>query len=315
MFSTVQNFTAAPVQDNAEVFIKPKTKAERKKEKKGVDLTAQLDFGAVKEKPAFAGKQKNIVCKSVKEGVPCSYGNKCIFSHFADEIVPNECQFGDRCFRVKYAEKGIKNADSKSVCFNIHPDESISNWLYRNGFDESLMQRPVQDPAAFKCTRMCVSVMENIPCTKGDECTYAHKVEDLKTNPCNFGVHCHHVRKDGEEYVNNKETDRICIFLHPDETLKNYEARALRVIAADKKRKSVEDINSKKSKKPRVESDAEFPVMQLVATEPAKPKIEEPKETKPVGDKIIINVPAHMAVEMLQMLMKNGKTNVELNTY
>jgi len=309
MFSTVNLPTT--VQDNAEGFVR----AERKKGKKGLDVTADLAFAFVPNKPAlhvFSGKQqKSTICKSVKDGVPCTYGNKCIFSHYADDVKPNDCQFGDACFRVKYTERGVKNANSKSVCFNIHPDENISCWLSRNGYDESLMQRPVQDPTAFKCTRMCISVIDNIPCVKGDECTYAHKVEELKTNPCNFGVDCHNVRKDGDEYVNN-ETDKICIFLHPEESLKNYEARALRIIAA-KKRKSVEDINTQKAKKPRVElSDAAFP---LVAMQPvAVPNIEA-KEFKPVEDKIILNVPAHMAVEMLHMLFKNGKTNVELITY
>ena len=66
-----------------------------------------------------------------------------------------------------------------------------------------------------------------------------------------------------------------------------------------------------KAKKPRVElSDDAFP---LVAMQPV-PNIEA-KEFKPVEDKIILNVPAHMAVEMLHMLFKNGKTNVELITY
>jgi hypothetical protein len=299
-----------------------------KKQKKHVDITAEFaaDINFARDnKVAFeSGKQKNIVCKSVKEGVDCSYGSKCIFSHYADEVKPNECAFGDRCFRVKYAEKGIKNADSKNVCFNIHPDESIATWLHRNGFDETKMQRPVQDTTQFKFTRMCVSVMENIPCVKGDECTYAHRVEDLKTTPCNFGEYCHHVRKDGDDYINNSESEKVCIFLHPEESLKNYEARALRIIA-DKKRKSVDDINNQKSKKPRVTmTEAAFPALDSVRTKPEEikkiktedTKIEEPKQQKQLGgDKIILNVPAHMAVEMLQMLIKNGKTNVELITY
>ena len=324
MFSSAEIFTGASV-PTQEGFVKSKyEKKKERKEKKYVDITSEILLGGEvnfigEHKQIAPLAKKTVVCKSVKEGVPCTYGNKCNFSHYVDEINPANCPFGDECFRIKYGEKGVKNANVKNgVCFNIHPDESISIWLQRNGFDESKMQRPAQDPSEFKFTRMCISVIENIPCAKGDECTYAHKVEDLKTNPCNFGVDCHHIRKDGDEYVNNN-TNKICIFIHPDESLKNYESRALRIMA-DKKRKSVEDINTKKSKKPRFQSE-EFPAFGMKQVQPEFPATEvEPKKVeesskKPVADKIIINVPSHMAVEMLQMLMMNGKTNVELNTY
>ena len=291
-----------------------------------IDVTAECSFTyGVQKKQAFTTKPKSIVCKSVKDNVPCAYGTKCIFTHYVDEVQPNACTFGYDCALVKYKGDNVKNKNAKKTCFFIHPEETVSDWLLRNGFDEKLMQRPVQDPAVFKCTRMCISVMENIPCTKGEECTYAHKPEELKTNPCNFGNECKHVRKEGDAYINNG-TGKICIFLHPEESLHNFESRALRPLV---KKVVKAEVKTEESKEILMDS---FPV--LVEDTPIEVQVQGntipvavaipvaiPVETTvkvdaiPIQDKIILNVPHHMAEEMLAMLLKNGKTNIELNIY
>jgi len=289
-----------------------------------IDVTAECSFTyGVQKKQAFTTKPKSIVCKSVKDNVPCAYGTKCIFTHYVDEVQPNACTFGYDCALVKYKGDNVKNKNAKKTCFFIHPEETVSDWLLRNGFDESLMQRPVQDPALFKCTRMCISVIENIPCTKGEECTYAHKVEELKTNPCNFGNECRHVRKEGDGYINN-DTGKICIFLHPDESLHNFEARALRPLV-----KKVKDTENKVSNVMSNDMDL-FPALNgievantQVETEDIAPvqaetiPYEIPAQVDPIPfqDRIFISVPHHMASEMLDMLLKSGKTNIQLNIY
>jgi hypothetical protein len=287
-----------------------------------IDVTAECSFtyGAQK-KQAFTTKPKSIVCKSVKDNVPCAYGTKCIFTHYVDEVQPNACTFGYDCALVKYKGDNVKNKNAKKTCFFIHPEETVSDWLLRNGFDESLMQRPVQDPALFKCTRMCISVIENIPCTKGEECTYAHSPEELNTNPCNFGNECRHVRKEGDGYINN-DTGKICIFLHPDESLHNFEARALRPLVKATKAKDTKDtknevmsndmdlfpaLNGIEVANTQVETEAIAPVQ--AETIPAQ------VDPIPVQDRIFLSVPHHMASEMLDMLLKSGKTNIQLNIY
>jgi hypothetical protein len=293
---------------NVNFEFKSKTGRKRERKEKSVDITSE--FLSANKKFFPIENQKNVVCKSVKEGLPCSYGSKCIFSHYVDEIKPNECPFGDRCYHVNYDDHCVVNTDAKNrVCFNIHPEEGISNWLFRNGFDESRMQRPVQD---LSFTRMCVSFIKNIPCGKGDGCTYAHRVEELKTIPCNFGQTCIHVKKDGDKYVNTSETEKVCVFIHPEESLDNYETRALRTFP--KKRKGLEDNRSAKRMKI---DDNEFPSLPCLPMEKIDDKEKESFEPKieDVKDRIIINVPSKMAVEMVEMLIKNGTTNFQLITY
>lgn len=298
-----------------------------------IDVTAECSFTyGVQKKQAFTTKPKSIVCKSVKDNVPCAYGSKCIFTHYVDEVQPNACTFGYDCALVKYKDGNVKNKNAKKTCFFIHPEETVSDWLLRNGFDESLMQRPVQDPALFKCTRMCISVIENIPCTKGEECTYAHSPEELKTNPCNFGNECMHVRKEGDGYINN-DTGKICIFLHPDESLHNFEARALRPLV--KKVKDTEKVSNIESNLTKISIES-FPSLptnaksEAVATVQSEAVATVQSEARtieslnqlnpvpfqvPVQDRIFISVPHHMAQEMLEMLLKSGKTNIELSIY
>jgi len=290
---------------------------------KGIDVTAECSFtyGAQK-KHVFKGKSKSIVCKSVKDNAPCAYGSKCIFAHYADEVQPNQCNSGFDCALVKCKSGNFKNKNMKKVCPFIHPDETVTDWLSRNGFDESLMHRPVQDQSAFKCTRMCISVMENIPCTKVEECTYAHCPEELQTTSCNFAAECKHVRKEVDEYFNN-DTGKICVFLHPGESLRNFETRALRPLAEAKKLKSIEtkvDTPIAVKIESPIETKVETPIETNVKA-PIEVKVDEIPITKvettfPVeNDRIILNVPHHMALEMLQILLKNGKTNIELNIY
>ena len=278
---------------------------------RGIDVTTKFSFTyGVDKKHVFTEKPKNIVCKSVKDNVPCVYGTKCIFTHYADEVQPNDCAFGCNCTLIKYKEEHLKNKNMKKICMFIHPKETISNWLSRNGFNESLMQRPIKDPEVFKCTRMCISVLEKIPCTKGEECTYAHSPEELKTTPCNFGCYCKHIRKEGEEYLNN-ETEKICIFLHPDESLINFEFRALRSLAKPKKEK--ETCENSLELVPEVVQVVPEVVQVIPEVNQVTPEVNQ--VIPEVKDKIFLTVHHSMAVEMLDMLLKSGKTNIELNIY
>jgi hypothetical protein len=280
-----------------------------------IDVTAECSFTyGVQKKPSFTSKPKSIICKSVKDNVPCAYGTKCIFTHYADEVQPNPCTFGYDCALIKYKDVNVRNKNMKKICPFIHPEESVSCWLLRNGFDESLMQRPVQDPAVFKCTRMCISVMENIPCTKGEECTYAHTPEELKTNPCNFGNECKHVRNEGGDYVNN-DTGKICIFLHPEETLRNFELRALRQLKVKTPKtegKTAVKADIKVETFPTLNESAQ--VNSEVVPEVVPVEV-SPVQVMPDQANIVLSVPHHMAEEMLNMLLKNGKTNFVLNIF
>jgi hypothetical protein len=168
---------------------------------------------------------KSYVCKSIEDGVVCPYGKKCKFAHNASELETKKCIYGDNCNRIKIKKGNVVNVEEKNPCIFIHPSENISNFLDRRGII-GLPLEDVTEPSLYRCTRMCVSYTNGIKCLKGTECTYAHTVHELRTTKCNFGENCHNVRKNSNLYINKGE--KVCVFLHPDETLDNYYNRALK---------------------------------------------------------------------------------------
>jgi hypothetical protein len=249
-----------------------------------------------------APRQKTIICKSVKIGVPCEYGTKCLFAHFIDELTINTCKFGDKCNRMNKT----KNKDSTNACIYKHPVETEKMYLIRLGVKDGMMTRPVFNNSF---TRMCVSIYDAIPCEKGCECTFAHSKEQLVApSPCGFGDRCYHILVDDNGYYTNKTQEKTCMFMHAGETFENYEQRFLKPYALKSKEKKVIEP------KPIPVIVEEPKTFSVVNEEPVQDTIviEEPKA---VQEEIIIDVPSHMAIEMLDILLKSGKTNVVLRTH
>lgn len=228
--------------------------------KKTSSVPKILAFGKTEKVEAKNTKSmKSYVCKSVDDGAVCPYGKKCKFAHNASELETKKCIYGDDCNRIKVKKGTVTNVDEKNPCIFIHPSETISIFLDRRGII-GLPLEDVKDLCVYRCTRMCVSYTNGIKCLKGNECTYAHTVQELRATKCNFGENCHNVCKNSNLYVN--KGDKVCVFLHPDETLDNFYNRALKkndkiekievIVESDEEIK--EPINSVDKK---VESDAD----------------------------------------------------------
>ncbi len=253
---------------------------------------------------------KSAMCKTIKEGKECPYGLKCKYAHYDDELFPNECNFGDRCFRIKYTTQNIvKNVDNKNVCCYIHPEETISMYIKRHGLSPEGMKRP--DPeVVYKYTRMCQSILDNIPCEKGDECTYAHTFEQLRTSECMFGNECHHILKNAHGYVNNHESSKTCFYIHPDENLDNLKKR---IIDIRKKRSAKENIDTTKVKKQKVETKhpAVVEVKKPAVVEVKKPAVVEVKKPVVVEVKkpVVVEVKKPVVVEVKKPVVVEVKKN------
>lgn len=191
-----------------------------------VPKTKKLAVGKTEKVEAVNTKSmKAYVCKSVEEGIICPYGKKCKFAHSASELETKKCIYGDNCNRIKMKKGTVANVDEKNPCIFMHPSEAISTFLDRRKII-GLPLEDVKDPCVYRCTRMCVSYTNGIKCLKGDECTYAHTVNELRATKCNFGESCNNVCKNSNLYAN--KGDKVCVFLHPDETLDNFYNRALK---------------------------------------------------------------------------------------
>jgi hypothetical protein len=234
-------------------------------------------------------KVKTQICKSLITGSECPFKNKCSYIHYTDELENiGDCGYGSRCVRFG---KGKHNP-----CLFYHPGENRTKFLVRLGLKEAELLRPAKIKP--KYTKMCNSVYENIPCEAGRECTFAHNKEQLKPLACNFGKKCFLVSVQDGIFMNTNE-QKICQYIHADggESIDNYEDRILKP-NFEKYKKSKEIV--------------ENPVEEEVKEEEVK---EEEVKEKVKEDKITLIVPSHMALEIMEILLKNGKRNVEIKTY
>lgn len=241
-------------------------------------------------KPIASTKRiKTVICKSVKNGVPCEYGNRCTFAHYFDELSIKDCNYQDKCIHAR---------SLSSPCIFMHPSDTEKTYLTRLGVkDGVMMTRQVFNN---NYTRMCISVYDGVVCDKIDECTFAHNKEQLISRPCNFGSKCYHVIMDENGYYTNKTQDKNCMFIHDGETFENYENRFLKPCALMSKEKMIKEAEA--------------------TIESSQPNLVDVKEVQDSEEnvednKIIVSVPSNLAVEMLEVLLKTGKNNIVLKTY
>jgi hypothetical protein len=144
----------------------PKEKLKRFKSK-GIPLDISINYSGASSITTSAPEPVNIVCKFVKNGQYCPFGDRCKFSHTnKDRMVTSEgktkkiwlckifkekgyCRFGStcayahsiqevanavtkcnpRCTRVKFDKIYINVGDRK--CMRLHPAEHIQNFIDR----------------------------------------------------------------------------------------------------------------------------------------------------------------------------------------
>ena len=234
----------------------PSLSTEFKQVKPKRRVHAIIDVKKENEKKENEKKEniKTMICKNIKEGKECVYGNNCIYAHYLEDISPKECSFKDQCYRIKYTKSIIRNVDNTNPCGFLHPDETIEMFAKRQGANPELMKKPDLS-VIYKNTRMCKAVLEGKTCENISECTYAHVPEDLRISPCLFGNNCHNVIKNDE--YENKEGKK-CFFIHPEENEENYRKR-LNYICKNVGVKREADVN-----------------VNIDNTIVKKPKIEEP---------------------------------------
>ena len=291
-----------------------------KNKKKIAPIIPSLDMEDDDTKPPKK-ELKKIVCKSIMEGIPCPYENKCHFIHYLDEACPTECKFGYDCSKIKYTNNKIRN-NLKNLCFMLHPDEKIDDYVKRIGVKGSMIRPKPEE--IYKNTKMCNSALEGVKCD-GKDCTYAHKLEDLRISKCKFGGKCYHVKKEGLSFEN--QSDKVCIFMHDDETLENYKHRVIDTEKTKlKKRKSEDTLQNSEIKKQKVEKcndkeqvvvevKEETSVVDLTKINEDVPDIDFSTVTEYQQDVIYMSVPSNMAQEILDIMIKNGKTKIQMTMY
>jgi hypothetical protein len=90
-----------------------------------------LPASDIKNQPDINKKTKTHMCRSISGGQSCKFGTKCMFAHSALELDILECQYGERCNKIKRELNGqICNAGGV-VCGRKHGDETSEEVKYR----------------------------------------------------------------------------------------------------------------------------------------------------------------------------------------
>ena len=191
----------------------------------------------------------------------------------------------------------------------------------------------------YKFTRPCNSLVKGVKCDKGLDCTYAHSTGQLKLTKCHFGSNCKNVicRSD---FIENANTGKVCSFMHePIETVNMY---CKRVYGFDdtkpnevvKKSEVVATSTAAPNTFNRFNRFDTFksfnasakPFKEIMADESKERENKNiktyvtipssiPSSITSSEDKIVVDVPKDMAMQMLEMLVKSGKTNIEIRTH
>jgi hypothetical protein len=134
-------------------------------------------------------------------------------------------------------------------------------------------------------TRMCHSVEKKEPCSHGDNCRFAHDLNELNVSDCLFHDKCYFVRMHNGVLCNLGE--KICRHKHPQETKENVFLRT--------------GICQNESHIPTPQE----PTLMLLTN--STPKTLNIKETSSV-----IRVPKELAIRALEIAMENGKTHIHI---
>jgi len=174
-------------------------------------------------------------------------------------------------------------------------------------------------------TRMCNSIDKNEVCTHGDSCRFAHNLSELKISNCLFGDKCHFIKMSDGKLQNNGS--KICNHKHPQESTENFMSR----VGLDRYKKSKQTLlpphppTQAQFVPPPPPTQAQFvpppPPTQAQFVPPPPPTqaqfVPPPPPTQaqfvpPTEQILIIRVPKELASQALEIAMKNGRMNIQV---
>jgi len=173
-------------------------------------------------------------------------------------------------------------------------------------------------------TRMCSSVDKNEECQHGENCRFAHSLDELKISNCLFEQRCRFVRVSNGTLVNNGE--KVCSHKHPHETKETFIIRT----GLDRYKSSPKSVAQPQVAQPQVAQPFWQPppppffqpvFSQTMFWQPPPPPLPKPfadqqcqtNKLETLTDEIlVIRVPKEIANQALEIAMNSGKTRIQI---
>jgi hypothetical protein len=186
-------------------------------------------------------------------------------------------------------------------------------------------------------SKMCSSVGKNEECQHGENCRFAHSLDELKISNCLFEQRCRFVRMSNGTLVNNGE--KVCFHKHPHETKETFMSRTgldrykctqacAQPSVERKTQPTVAQVDQPRNPlafwqpPPHVSVWHSSPPIPPPTVDPplSQPLVDEQTNTVPeklndatTSDQIlVIRVPKELANQALEIAMKSGKTRIQI---
>ena len=203
-------------------------------------------------------------------------------------------------------DKQKKTSNKRNVIKLVVPLKTYKDEL-RDKYSEA---RPASENLK---TRMCNSLEKNETCLHGEQCRFAHSLEELVSRDCHFKDKCRFVKIKSGKLVN--DGDKICRNKHPQESQDDFLRRIGLKINDDVKPKADFSCDRQTNYKcaTEIKSSIKLP---LEAVEPSvcTPSTNDLPATFRFGgtippslDKeIVLRVPKVLAIQALELAMNSG---------
>ena len=122
-----------------------------------------------------------------------------------------------RWYMMSKGKNNVEKTESKSM----------SPKLVGRSFAFKVFSRKEEMDRYLYKTKLCRSVLKKEECIHGRNCRFAHSTSELVPRHCLFQNSCRYVEKnDRGEYENaGGKASKKCFYLHPDETMDNFQRR------------------------------------------------------------------------------------------
>lgn len=199
--------------------------------------------------------------------------------------------------KTEFVEKGTKGGLQKGALLQQFGRKNSSVRVVEDTINMNAMNK-----------KLCNSVITGEKCLqteKGKLCTFAHDVNELRPDSCNFGSECYRVIKINDNEFKTKN-EIVCRLLHDKESMESYIKR----VGYDK---------FAHSRKPKIKNEV-ITKTEICKTPQVKPNVHVKNMPTSSGLELTIDsesfkitVPSEYALQALAIAIEKGKKNVIVN--
>ena len=245
----------------------------------------------------------------------------------------------------KETTKELKKTPTKIILGHRSYEEELRQQNKHYDEEEIMSQKSAYDILADKeklatsltKTRMCKSVDANEPCQHGDECRFAHSLDELKISDCLFEQRCRFVRMSNGELINVDRTKNICSHKHPHENIETFMRRTgfdrYKHVSTKVVVLPAPPFSPSQPPPPTSPTSSHFQLVNVEQPNVEKLEVEQHKVEKLEVEQLkveqhtgvsktqvldnsdqilVIRVPKQLATQALEIAIKSGKSNVQI---